>query len=233
MAILSRRTFLALAAGVVGGITLVGCGADGGAMAYFLTPEQRIEPTFTHLALEKDNKKPAPRVVIVPWSVELETRQEFINVDRQLAELLGRDLKGLAKAAEEKIEVVSARKVEEFKNAHPSWREMELVDIGRKFDADHMIYLEINRMSMYEPRSNNMLLRGQANITITLVDVKHPDETPKTETLSCIHPSDAPGPIPIEDMQPFQFKEKFLNFVSRKMSHYFSKYPRDERYKME
>ena len=233
MAILSRRTFLALAAGVMGGVAITGCGADGGAMAYFLTPEQRIEPTFAHLALKKDDKKPAPRVVIVPWSVELETRSEFINVDRQLAETLGRDLKELAKSAEEKIDIVSARKVEEFKNANPSWRQMELAEIGRKFDADHLIYLEINQMSLYEPRSNNMLMRGQANITLTLVDVKNPDELSKHETLSCIHPSDAPGPVPIEDMQPFQFREKFLNYVSRKMSHYFSKYPRDERYRME
>ena len=233
MAILSRRAFLALAAGMVGGLSAVGCGADGGAMAYFLSPEQRIEPTFAHLALLKDDKKPAPRVVILPWSVNLETRAEFINADRQLAEALGRDLKELAKAGEEKLDIVSPRKVEEFKNVHPNWRQMELAEIGRKFDADHLIYLEINQMSLYEPRSNNMLMRGQANITLTLVDVKHPDELSKHETLSCIHPSEAPGPVPIEDMPPFQFREKFLNFVSRKMSHYFSKYPRDERYRME
>ena len=29
-----------------------------------------------------------------------------------------------------------------------------------------------------------------------------------------------------------QFREKFLNHVSRQMSHYFAKYPRDERIQM-
>ena len=232
MAILSRRKLLALVTGVVGGLAVSGCG-DAGTMAYFLMPEQRIEPKIKHLALAKDDKKPAPRVVILTWTADLETRPEFINADRQLAENLGRELKDLAKGSEEKVEVISGRKVEDFKNNHPNWRQMELAEIGRKFGADHLIYLEINQMSLYEPGSNRGLMRGRANITITLVDVKQPDDLPRHETLSCIHPSDTPGPVPVEDMQPYQFQEKFLNYVSRQMSHYFSKYPREERYRME
>ena len=233
MAMISRREILALVTGVVGGLAVSGCG-DAGTMAYFLTPEQRIEPKIKHLAIEKDDKKPAPRVVILTWTADLETRPEFINADRQLAEGLGRELKDLAKGSDEKVEVVSGRKVEEFKNNHPNWRQMELAEIGRKFDADHLIYLEINQMSLNEPGSFNQLMRGRANITISLVDVKQPDESPRHETMSCIHPSDAPGPVQVgTDMQPFQFREKFLNYVSRQMSHYFSKYPREERYRME
>ena len=111
---------------------------------------------------------------------------------------------------------------------------MELAEIGRKFDADHLIYLEINQMSLYEPGSFNQLLRGRANVSLTLVDVKEPDEVSRRATLSCIHPGDAPGPVPVDtEMQPHQFREKFLNYVSRQMSHYFSKYPREERYRME
>ena len=231
--ILSRRTLLAMLAGMVGGLSVVGCGADGGAMAYFLMPEQRIEPKMKHLAVAKDDKKPTPRVVIVTWTADLETRPEFINADRQLAELLGRDLKEMAKTNEEKLDVISGRKVEEFKNNHPKWREMELWEIGKAFDADHLIYLEFNKLSLYEPNSNRMLMRGNANITITLVDVKNPDNLPGHETMNCVHPGDAPGPVPVEDMQPFQFREKFLNYVSRQMSHYFAKYPRDERIRME
>ena len=230
--ILSRRTLLAMLAGMVGGLSVVGCGADGGAMAYFLMPEQRIEPKMKHLAVAKDTKKPTPRVVIVTWTADLETRPEFINADRQLAELLGRDLKELAKTSEEKLDVISGRKVEEFKNNHPKWREMELWEMGKAFDADHLIYLEFNKLSLYEPNSNRMLMRGNANITITLVDVKNPDGLPSHETMNCVHPGDAPGPVPVEDMQPFQFREKFLNYVSRQMSHYFAKYPRDERIQM-
>ena len=232
MAILSRRVFLALAAGVVGGLGVMGCG-DAGTMAYFLMPEQRIEPTIKHLALKKDDKKPTPRVVILTWTADLETRPEFINADRQLAEALSRELKDLTRGADEKLEIVSGRKVEEFKNNRPNWRQMELAEIGRSFDADHLIYLEINQLSLYEPGSFNQLMRGRANITVTLVDVKQPDDMPKHETMNCIHPSDAPGPVPVGDMQPMQFREKFLNYVSRQLSHNFSKYPREERYRME
>ena len=232
MAIFSRRVFLGMAAGVVSGLGVIGCG-DAGTMAYFLMPEQRIEPTLKHLALKKDDKKPTPRVVILTWTADLETRPEFINADRQLAESLARELRDLTKGADERLEVTSGRKVEEFKSNHPNWRQMELSEIGRAFDADHLIYLEINKMSLYEPGSNNMLMRGRANITVTLVDVKNPDDLPRHETMNCLHPSDAPGPVDISDMQPFQFREKFLNYVSRQLSHNFSKYPREERYRME
>ena len=233
MAMISRRALLALLVGIGGGLSASGCGADGGAMAYFLMPEQRIEPKIKHLAIAKDDKKPAPRVVILTWTAALETRPEFINAEGTLAANLGRDIKELAKSADEKIEVIPARKVEEFKNTHPKWREMELWEIGRTFGADHLIYLEINKMSLYEPGSFNQLMRGQANITITLVDVKEPDEMPKHETMNCIHPGDAPGPVQVSDMQPLQFREKFLEYVGRQISHYFSRYPREERLRME
>ena len=87
--ILSRRTLLAMLAGMVGGLSVVGCGADGGAMAYFLMPEQRIEPKMKHLAVAKDTKKPTPRVVIVTWTADLETRPEF-SVQRGLWEARGK-----------------------------------------------------------------------------------------------------------------------------------------------
>jgi hypothetical protein len=233
MAILSRRALLALLVVIAGCLTASGCGSDGGAIAYFLMPEQRIEPKIKHLALAKDDKKPAPRVVILTWTAALETRPEFTNAESTLAANLGRDIKELAKSADEKIEIIPVRKVEDFKNTHPNWREMGLAEIGRAFTADHLIYLEINKMSLYEPGSNNLLMRGRANITVTLVDVKDPDDMPKHETMNCIHPGDAPGPVDVSDMQPFQFREKFLEHVSREISHNFSKYPRDERLRMD
>lgn len=234
MGTFSRRTFITLAAGVVGGLSVVGCG-DFGAMAYFLMPEQRIEPKLKHLAVAKNDHKQDPKVVIWATTAELETRTEFVQADRQLGELLARELKDLATEANEKLTIVPGRKVEEFRNSHSEWKQMTPAEIGRKFDADHVIYLEINNMSLYEPGNNARdLMRGRANISVQLIDVNKPDDLPRSETYTCIYPSEARGPVHLDmDVNPHMFREQFLNCVARELSHFFAKYPRDRRRRME
>lgn len=228
MSTLSRRIFLSLAAGTVG--LAAGCG-DFGSLAYFLMPEQRLEAKMKHLASE--DKKKEPRALILTWA-GLETRAEFIHADRQLSELLALNLRQLAEASKEKLTFVPSRKVEEFKNSNPGWRGMDLADVGRMFNADYVVYLEINSLSLYETGSLNQLMRGRANITVSLVDVTKPDDAPVSETYSCIYPGDAPGPIPVSvDTQPLQFRQMFLTHIARQLARFFAKYPRHERYRME
>jgi hypothetical protein len=220
------RWFLpALAVGLVGLVT--GCG-DFGSLAYFLTPEQRLPAKMKHLACN-DKKKKEPRVLILTYA-GLDTRAEFIHADRQLSEFLARDLRKLAEPKEERITIVPPRKVEEFKNANPKWREMEVAQIGRRFGADYVIYLEINSLSLYEAGSGNTLYRGRANFLVSLVDVNKPDDTPMQENYACTFPSDARGPVSAGlDTQPMQFRQAFLTHVARQLSLYFSDYPREEK----
>ena len=46
----------------------------------------------------------------------------------------------------------------------------------QKFDSALETYLEINKLSLYENGSSNMLYRGQAEISLSLVNVKDADE---------------------------------------------------------
>jgi hypothetical protein len=227
MTVCSRRYVLALAAG--GLILGAGCG-DLGSLAYFLMPEQRLEAKMKHLATEEKDKD--PKVVILTWG-GMETRSEFIHADAQLSELLGMQLRKFAEESKEKLTVIPVRKVEEFKNAHPNWRGMELAEIGRRFGVDHVIYLEINSLSLYEPGSANTLLRGRINLNVNLADVHKPDDPPAQDAFSCIYPGDAPGPQEAGDnSSKMQFRQAFLGHVARQLSYYFSRYPRNERHRM-
>jgi hypothetical protein len=233
MSFCSRRACLAVLAGVVGSALggALGCGSDMGSMAYFLSPEQRLPAKIKHLASE--DKKKTPKVMILTYT-GLETRSEFIHADRQLAEMLAKNLEQMAEESKEKLSVVPARKVEDFKNANPNWREMDLTNIGKKFGADYVVYLEINSMSLYETNSLNQLFRGRANLLVSLIDVSKPDETPAQEPYSCTFPSDARGPVPVGlDTNPIQFRQMFLSHMARQLSWYFSNYPRSERRQIE
>jgi hypothetical protein len=217
----ARRWLLAALAGVVA----AGGGCDPGTMMYFLSPEPRQPAIFKELA-SADAKKD-PRVVILTYT-GLETRAEFIQADRQLAELLARRLTEGAAANKEKLTVVPPRKVEEFKNTHPHWREEDLAQVGKSFDADYVIYLEISKLSLYE-RGSTELFRGRANLSVNLVDVRRPDDTPRSEAFWCVYPSGAHGPVPAFDTQPMQFRQQFLDHVAQRLTRYFARYPKRDK----
>lgn len=224
---LSRRFFFS--ALFLGTCVLAGCG-DMGTLAYFLTPEQPVEAKIKHLA--SDNPKKEPRVLIIAYG-GCETRRECQHADRTLCEILTKQLKALAQTNKERISFVSPGKVEEYKNNNPNWRSSSLVELGRKLAADYVIYLDINSLSLFEPNSMNQMLRGVANVSVQLHDVRNPDESPNTQTIICRYPDDLHGPESVSaDLQVFQFRQIFLDQVATKLAHCFSRYPRNERHRM-
>jgi hypothetical protein len=222
MAVVGRRSALAALAG--GLFLCVGC--DLASLAYFLAPEMKDPGTIKTLA-SKDEAK-VPRVLILTYG-GLETRAEFIQADRQVADLLARCLRESAELDKEKLTVVPQRRVEEYKNAHPEWRQdADFAKIGKAFDVDYVIYLEFNSLSMYEERSNNQLYRGRASINVTLIDVKNPDDpVVGQEAYVCVYPSDARGAVAVDfDMPPVRFRQLFLTRVAQELSWRFATHHR-------
>jgi hypothetical protein len=141
--------------------------------------------------------------------------------------MLARQITQLAEASKEHITFVPGRKVAELKNKTPGWRAMEMAEVGRRLGADYVICLEINSLSMYEPGSANGLYRGRANLTVSLTDVKKPDDWPMQEAFTTSYPAEAHGPISADlDMSPPQFRQAFLGHVAKQLSWRFSRYPK-------
>ena len=196
-------------------------------MAYFLFPEAKHEAEMKQLASD-DNKE--VRVAILTYSTDLETRPELIQADRQLSEMLAHKLVELCQANNENVTLVNPHKVEEFKISHPNWQqEPNLSAIGRQFKADYLIYIEISRLSMYENGSKQTLYHGQASLSVQVVDVSKPDESPLPKQVSFVYP-DARGPIPVEDMQPMEFRQKFLGYLAWRLARNWTAVPIRETY---
>jgi hypothetical protein len=213
-----------LAAGLLG--AALGAGCDPATMMYFLTPEAKEEPELRRLASE--DKKKEVKVVILAYSA-MEPRSEFIQADRQVTELLARQLTELARANEEKVVVVPPRKVEEYKNQHPSRRGCDPTEVGTFFKADYVIYLELNQMSLYERGSANQMLRGRADISVTLVDMRQPEDQ-DTKPFTCVYPSDSRGAVDVSpETPPNVFRANFLAYVAKRLSWYFAPHPRRDR----
>jgi hypothetical protein len=207
----------------LGAVLLLGSGCDLGSLVYFLMPEGMEKPRIKQLAAD-DVKKPT-RAAILTYTM-LETRPECIQADRQLAELLAATLRADAEEKKEGIVLLPQRKVEAYKNDHPGWRQMDPGEMGRALRVDHVIYLEINTLSLYEPHSARAFYRGRIQGTVTLFDVKTPDETPEKRHFSYVYPSDARGGI-IDanfDNNVEQFRDGFLRYVAQRLSLNFISY---------
>ncbi len=223
MTAIPRRGFL----GILGAAAALSAGCQASTMAYFLFPEAKHEAEMKTLASD-DNKE--VRVAILTYSTDLETRPELIQADRQLSEMLAHKLVELCQANNENVTIVNPHKVDEFKISHPNWQqEPNLSAIGRQFKADYLIYIEVSRLSMYENGSKQTLYHGQASLSVQVVDVSKPDESPLPKQVSFVYP-DARGPIPVEDMQPMEFRQKFLGYLAWRLARNWTAVPIRETY---
>jgi hypothetical protein len=221
MTVLRRRGFLLSMCGVA---MAVGCNFPSG--LYFLMPEAKEPAEYKRVA--SDDKKKEVKVVIWTYSA-LDPRLEFIQADRQLTDLLAKQIDQLSKENEEKVKVISPRRVEEYKNMNPNWKSLDPEQVGQFFKADYVISLEINQLSLYEPNAHETLLRGRARILVSLVDIKNPDETLQPHEFSDTYPEEMRGAYDSLDMHPMQFRQMFLQHLARRLSYSFVNHQKRDR----
>jgi len=230
MATFTRR--LALLAGII----LVAGGCNLTYLPFYLFgPEPKYPPEYHPLA-DKDKKKEV-KVVILTYT-GLETNPELLHADRELATYLAQHLSKLCQANEEKVTIINQRKVEEYKNNNPDWQQHvgDLDVIGKKFGADWVIYLELGKMSLYKPGSADQLYRGQASLTVSLVNVNNPDDVslpPREITFS--YPSESGGGFRLRDIDtpPHAFRREFLDALARRLSWQFTSHPTRDHFRCE
>ncbi|HVS36395.1 MAG TPA: hypothetical protein VMS17_12585 [Gemmataceae bacterium] len=223
MTAIPRRSFL----GLLGAAAALCTGCQASTMAYFLFPEAKHEAEMKKLASE-DGKE--IKVAILTYTTDLETRPELIQADRQLGEMLARKLRDLCEANKENVTIVNPHKVEEFKLTHPNWQqEPNLADVGRQFQADYLIYIEISKLSMYESGSQQSLYHGQAALSVQVVDVHQADDSPLPKQISFTYP-DARGPMSVDEMPAAQFRQKFLGYLAWRLARNWTAVPIRETY---
>ena len=108
-------------------------------------------------------------------------------------------------------------------------------EIGQKLKADYIINLEINTLSFYEKGSFNQLYRGNAEISVTCIDVTKPrnEGTVYRTICTCKYPSDARGPLDAGGVSLGWFNTQFMGVMSQQIAHYFVAYPPDANRRME
>jgi hypothetical protein len=188
------------------------------AMPFFLIPG--MEPKYEAKCKLASSDKEKTVTAVILASSGLETRPEFIRVDRELSRLLSQKLQEAFKRNKENVVLVPISKVERYKDEHPNWHSMAPEDIGKYFNAEYVIDLEIESISLYEPGNGNTLFRGRARISVDVVEVKKATEGPiYKEEYSIEYPKAWPQSANFsDDSNAAQFRLAFLTKIAQELS---------------
>jgi hypothetical protein len=214
----------------VAGVLLLaaGLGCNPLTMPYFMFVgvENKAEPDFK---LASDNKNKEIRVVIfVDAAPDVETDQ--VGVDRQIGIEFSRQLDGLCKANKEKVKVLPFHKVEKFKADTPGWKSMSGFEIGRHFDVDYVVDVEVLALNLYKPGSRKTLFLGSSKLNVSVMDVHKPQEGPVYHRSVTIPYPSSRGEIPVTDDNPDAFRERFVRRIATDLTWKFTSHTSNESY---
>lgn len=190
-----------------------GCNPFQLASVYMMmTGDHKIPP---ECKIASDDKDKEVKVVILAYS-NLETRPEFLRVDYELSSLMAKLIQDSAKEDKQKITVITASKVQKYKDDHPNWQAIGAAEIGKHFGADYVIDVAIESIGLYEPNSRNQLFRGHTEISLACIDVQHPDDDPIFRKEYTKEYPRTRGPIPVDGSttSATQFRQAFLNHIA-------------------
>jgi hypothetical protein len=219
--------------GLFGVLALVALGAGCNLLSvpfFLFGPEPRFEARMQKLASE--DKDEEVKVAILAYSSQIDTRLEFIRIDSDLSRHMANSLKQWCAYNKEKVKIIPPRKVDEYKQLHPDWHSEDLEKIGKDLGADYVIYLEIRSISIAQ-KTYDLLLKGNAEIGITLVEVNPKDEGfgNKTENFICTYPSEAAGYVEnFANGDKLVFRDAFYRYMGERLAWYFTSHPTSREY---
>jgi hypothetical protein len=204
METIGRRQCVAAFAAMSFGLLSTGC-----ALPYFLMgKEHMVDPPVALLEGRKDVK----RLVVLSYA-NSQLRFGFDAIDNDLCKLLINEIA----AAEPRFEIVADRKVRAWKDVTPDWEQMELQEIGERFDADYVVFVEVNNFSTNEAK-NQYLLKGATTVAFRVHDVSH-DQTIFDDVYTREYPPHRSVPV-TEVSSVQQFQNMFLRAVARELAWY-------------
>jgi hypothetical protein len=206
-------------------VAIAGVGCNPFNLAYFLTggPESKVDPDF-RLAT-KDHEV---TVLILAYSTA-DVQTDQIGVDRQLGTMVARQLLDRCQVNKEKVKIVPIHQVEKFKADHPGWKSMGAVEMGKHFDADFVVDLELVRLGLYEAGSHRSLYRGNCKIDVAVLDVRKPLDGPVLKKSISVEYPKSRGPIPVaDDNNTEKFRDLFVNRIASEICWLFTTHPFSE-----
>lgn len=183
-------------------------------------------------AFTKNKRNPKVVIVASHASAQTQGNTDTFNADQMLAQRLHQLMSKAFKENRDKVEIISPYKVQDYLAKNPQWKDtLDPTQIGKHFDADYVMFLEISRLSLYKERSNHLFYEGNAEIQVTVVDVANAEAgTEVSDVYVCTYPSS--GPVPA-DYGPGKFRTQFINKMARDLTFWFASHPSENKHDLD
>jgi hypothetical protein len=204
---------------------VVGCGPSSLAFLFLPFVDDRIEPKCKLAKADKEIK-----IVIASRFQNIEVRPDLQPADRELADALASELRKRFKLNKEKAQIEPIQRVQPHLAKLKEWTAASLIPIGEQFQADYVIALEIEKMSLLMPSSFDSFYKGNADIHVRVYDVHQPaiDAELLRQSFHCEYPN--VKTITPSDMNAAGFRALFNNRMARDLARWFTAYPSDEKF---
>lgn len=153
-------------------------------LAVLVEPTKRVAPEF--------DKLPGKKVAVLVWT-EPATLFDYPHTRFELATFIGDKLHAELGRRESATTVVDPRDVEDFIQKNPP-AQIDPRAVGKKFDADYVVYLEILQFQLREP-DTPQFLRGRIEASVSVHDVQANAGSQRRYdliTARCEYPDEAP-----------------------------------------
>lgn len=193
----------------------------GGAGCNLLTPLAFVGQHRRIVPPEFD-KLPGQRVVVLVWT-DPSTLFDYPHAQFELASYINDKLETELLTRKLDAEFVDPRDVIDFLQRNRA-TQVEPAEVGRHFDADYVVYVEVVRFQMRDP-AHPQFLRGRIDASVTVHDVRADSDQLRRYELTPvenIYPEG--GPIPLSATNSALLREAtyrgFAERVARKFYEY-------------
>ncbi len=208
-----------------------GCNPQSLSMLLMPFTDNKVDPTeYKLFKSDKDKDKEVTLVVLANFK-ESQFQEEIRKADVELAEQVSHYLRKRCEENKNKLKLIPQAQVRsmQLKQLSEDEHELDPVEMGKKFKADFVLHLEIERIQIYEPKSYPKMFRATTQININLYRMKAKDAEdaqPVRDKLYAVeYPKDA---IQMEGLSPAQFRRSFLDKAGREISRMFIAFSPDE-----
>ena len=173
------------------------------------------------------------KVVLIVKHENAEFDLTFKDAPDVIARRLSSLLEQRYKDNGDKIKLVPISKVQAYLAKNRDWVTISKEEIGKHFEADYVVCLDLMPMTLYENGSRGGLYRGNVEIHITVIDVSQPEaEGVKYHDIyTCSYPRR--GAEDSGSMSPTVFRLRFLDHVARDLVPYFAACPSKDKFDSE
>jgi len=162
-------------------VSLMGCNPLLLTAYLFNQNDPRMPAEYPLKPLPKREKEEIKVVVLT--SCVPGVSADMIGVDRLLAAEFIPLLEKRCVENKENVSILKSQPVDAYKKDNPDWRRQSPYDIGKHFNAAYVIDIEVLDISLYEPGTRQELLKGRAQVAVSLFDLskklKDPTEIPE------------------------------------------------------